>query len=337
MSYIDSAALRDWLLAVCALVAAIVAAGATRVFLRSRRLRRWEPLLRELAPPISYFVMVLGLRAFADFAPLSESLRPWVQDGIYVLGAVIVTFVIHRALMLAVEWGAQRSPRSLLLQHGFIPLLKNVITIFVFFTATIFVLRRFGQDVLSLLTALGVGSLAVGLAAKDTLANMIAGFTLIIDRNLKPGDRINLAGATGEVDEIGLRSTRIRTGDGNILIVPNSELVNTKILNLSMPTIETSCTTEIRVPYWASFQDIRKICLQALEETPRVSKARGRSVLLKSLAEGHQIIQIAFWVEDASESGGVLSQVHETILGRLQDARIGLIHPAHAAQPSPPA
>jgi MscS family membrane protein len=191
--------------------------------------------------------------------------------------------------------------------------------------------------VLSLLTALGVGSLAVGLAAKDTLANMIAGFTLIIDRNLKPGDRINLSGSTGEVDEIGLRSTRIRTGDGNVLIVPNSELVNTKILNLSMPTLETSASTEIRVPYWASFQDVRKICLQALEETPRVSKTRGRSVLLKSLADGHQVIQIGFWVEDASESGSVLSQVHETILGRLQSSRIALMHPAHAAQPSPPA
>ena len=75
------------------------------------------------------------------------------------------------------------------------------------------------------MVSLGVGSLAVGLAAQDTLANMFAGFTLMLDRPFRVGDRIQLAsGEVGDVEAIGMRATRIKTSDETILVVPNSLL-----------------------------------------------------------------------------------------------------------------
>src|SRR3990170_7935615 len=99
----------------------------------------------------------------------------------------------------------------------FLPLIEKLIFIFIFITGLIIVLKHFDYDILSLVTALGVTSLAIGLAAKDTLANMISGFTLMIDRPFRIGDRIQLAsGQWGDVVDIGLRSTKMQTGDNTL-------------------------------------------------------------------------------------------------------------------------
>jgi small-conductance mechanosensitive channel len=233
--------------------------------------------------------------------------------------------------MVAIERSAARSSHSNTLQQGFIPLIRNLITLFVFFSGAIMVLKRFNYDVMSLLTALGVGSLAVGLAAKETLSNMISGFTLIIDRNLRPGDRINLAGAVGDVEEIGLRSTRLKTGDGSVLIVPNSELVNTKILNLSLPARAKSCSTRFGVGYDVSFAKLKSICLEILAQIPQCNQNRGKWVNLERLSDGHQAVAVGFWLNDMDDQGAALSEFHDKLLARLGREGIAL----HAPLPVP--
>ena len=88
------------------------------------------------------------------------------------------------------------------------------------------VLDYFGVDVTALVTALGIGGLAISLAAQDTLSNMISGIMLLMDQPFRIGDRIEIQGLTtglstrGDVVAIGLRSTRIRTRDNRMVIVP---------------------------------------------------------------------------------------------------------------------
>ena len=168
----------------------------------------------------------LGLRIAIEVAPLGPKSEVLLQSVAYVLFVLTFLNLVRQAAMIGIEISSQRARASDTFQHGFVPLLKNVVSLVIFTMGGIMVLKYFGYDVMSLVTALGVGSLAVGLAAKDTLSNMISGFTLIIDRNLHPGDKINLGGTVGVVDVIGLRSTRLNTRDGNVLIVPNEDLVN---------------------------------------------------------------------------------------------------------------
>jgi len=284
-------------------------------------------VVRELAPTATNLIYVIGLKLFVDVAPLSEGPARWLSAIAYVLTVLIVLNLIRRAAMMAIEWPALRSQTSDTLQKGFIPLFRNLVTLFVFFSGVIMVMRYFNYDVLSLLTALGVGSLAVGLAAKDTLSNMISGFTLIIDRNLHPGDRINLGGSVGDVEEIGLRSTRIKTGDGNTLIVPNAELVNTKILNLSLPSRAVGCSTQIRVPYSVPFQKVREICLSSIDSVAKRDRNHGTWVNLSSIGEGYQQISMGFWVAEVDHVGGAVSDLNEKLLQSLQKEGIALHAP----------
>ena len=319
--------IREWALAAAVLFITLAARGAISTFLgKADREGKWA-LAGALAPSISNLIYILGLYIFSEIAPLNPRIQVWLDNGIYVVAVIFLLGMVRRAAMIGIEWSSARSSNSHTLQLGFIPLIRNVITIFVFIAGSIMVLKRFNYDVLSLLTALGVGSLAVGLAAKDTLANMISGFTLIIDRNLRPGDRINLGGSVGDVEEIGIRTTRLRTGDGNTLIVPNSELVNTKILNLSLPSREKSTSTTIRVPHDTSFERVKAICLDLISQIEKAHPSRGKWVNLTQVTDGYLLITIGFWLREMDDNGAALSDLHSRLLNQFKKEGISLYSP----------
>lgn len=315
----------EWILGGGVLIATSLAATGTHTFLKHlHKNHKWQ-FLRILAPSVSNLLYIIGLKLATEVAPLNSRTLVWVDGTVYVLAVFIFLHFIQKSALLGIEWSFLKENSSETLRKGFIPLLRNIITLFVFLTGVIMVLKHFNYDVMSLVTALGVGSLAVGLAAKDTLSNMISGFILIIDRNLRPGDRINLTGMIGDVEEIGLRSTQIKMGDGNTLIVPNSELVNTKILNLSIPTREISCSLSIRVPYSIPFSKIKTICLGILNQVNYASKTRKGWVNLASLANGYQAIDVGFWVSEMNEAGAAVSEFNELLLLRFQQEGIPLV------------
>ncbi len=276
--------------------------------------KRGELDLKLLVGPASRMVLVVGLGAFMDALPLPKVADLWADRTLFVLGALAFAFLIHRVLVIALEFFTRRTRSTEVLQLGFFPMIRNLITLFVMASASIAILKRLGYDVVSLLTALGVGSLAVGLAAKETLSNMISGFTLLIDQNLVPGDRVQLAGVTGTVEQIGLRSTRIRTGQGSMLIVPNAELVNTRILNLSQPSESKAVTLQFRAPLQIHFSKLEQISIDALEGASEICKAKPRTARLSSIADGNQLVTLTFWVDSPDLEADATSQVNQKLL-----------------------
>ena len=256
--------------------------------------------LRSVAAGISWLLVPLTLYWAAGIAPISKKWATGIQDFASVASIVILMGALRTFLLHMIEWSMRRAPRTVALTEGFIPLIRNLVTLLTFLLGAVLVLKQFGYDVWSLLTALGVGSLAIGLAAKDTLSHMISGFVLIIDRNLHPGDRISFAGATGTVEVIGLRSTRMTTPDGSTWVVPNSELVNTKILNFSLRHGSTRISTVVRVPQQVQMEKIRELGREVLRAVPDADRSREFESVVQSLAEGFQSVELAFWVNTES-------------------------------------
>lgn len=259
--------------------------------------------LEKISPAISWVSFPICLYWAATLAPLPVS---WanILRAIAYIGAIFVIMAALRKLALySTEWALRRVSSSANFSSGFIPIVRNLVTLVTFLLGAILVLQHFGYDVWSLITALGVGSLAVGLAAKDTLSHMISGFVLIIDRNLRPGDRISFSGATGTVEEIGLRSTRIITPSGNAWIVPNTELVNTKILNFSLPSTATKISTLVKVALETPLELVRKTGAEVLQLTPGAEVRRGLDVRVQNLLDGQQSLELSFWTSDNSPEG----------------------------------
>ena len=168
-----------------------------------------------------------------------------------------------------------------------LPLLVNrIISIVIISLSAVIVLDRFGMNITSILTVLGAGSLAIGFAAQDTLSNMISGFIIMIDRPFRVGDRIRIpTGEVGDVFEIGLRSTKILDFDNNLVVVPNNDLVNTRIVNYGYPRGEIRLTIEISVAYGVDIDRVKMIIIDAAASHPDVLKDPAPEVFLMKLAD----------------------------------------------------
>ncbi len=119
---------------------------------------------------------------------------------------------------------------------------KKAVSVFLWFIGVIWALDALGIDVKALIATLGIGGVAIAFAAQETVKNVIGGITIIVDRTLRIGDTVNVSGVEGTVEDIGLRSTKVRAYSGRIVTIPNSKLVDTNIENITTePTRKVVC------------------------------------------------------------------------------------------------
>jgi MscS family membrane protein len=173
--------------------------------------------------------------------------------------------------------------------------------------------------------SLGVGSLAHGLAAQDTLANMFAGFTLMLDRPFRVGDRIQLStGEAGDVLAIGMRATQIRTYDATVLVVPNGVLVKDRLVNLSEPARSIVARVELTFAFGTDLDVARGVLVQAAAASPRVAADPPPVLLVTRFSELGIHATLVFHVADYTELGLARGEVQENAWRRLQAADIEL-------------
>lgn len=197
-------------------------------------------------------------------------------DALAYLAVVVVFLKIAAGVVrVFIEWYLSRlsdegAPQ---LKKTISPLISKITGLLLGMVAVIIILDHFGVNIGSLLVSLGVGSLAVALAAQDTLANMIAGFVILVDRPFRVGDRIELpSGQVGDVTQIGLRSTRILNFENNLIIVPNAELVKGRITNFSYPHNQTRAMLKFGVAYGVDPDRVRTILLSIANAHPDILK-----------------------------------------------------------------
>ena len=128
-----------------------------------------------------------------------------------------------------------------------VPLVRKALRVFVIILLVLFILKNvMGRDISTLLAGLGLGGLAFALAAKDTIANLFGSAVVFTDRPFKVGDRIVVGGHDGTVEEVGFRSTRIRTLIGHLVIIPNATIANTNLVNITeRPYIKRSLAVTV--------------------------------------------------------------------------------------------
>jgi MscS family membrane protein len=186
------------------------------------------------------------------------------ESILYIVVILLVVRILLAVVREIIDWyleriSAEGAPK-LKLTLG--PLTHKVVNLLVGLIAMIIVLDHFGINIGSLLVSLGVGSLAVALAAQDTLANMIAGFVILVDSPFRVGDRIELTGGqVGDVQQIGLRSTRILNFDNNVMILPNAELVKGRIVNYSYPYPQTRVLLRFELAHGTDPEKVRRLLL----------------------------------------------------------------------------
>jgi MscS family membrane protein len=289
-----------------------------------------DRILKRITPPASLLVIFAGLYYAVHSLPLPDKAHIISSGAIFVVNVVIFANIAYRMFDEVLNWyGVRVAERT---GGGpdrqILPLVEKVFVIFLVGAALIVTLKHFGYDILSLVTALGIGSLAIGMAAKDTLANMISGFTLMIDRPFRIGDRIQLAsGQWGDVVDIGLRSTKIKTFDNTLLIIPNSELCNSTVVNMAFPDVMGKGRINVGVGYGSDVRLVKELLVRIAGEVPDVLKDPSPEAFFVSFGDSALSMSLFFWVDDYNKVFSTADQLNTLIITRFRDAGIEIPYP----------
>jgi small-conductance mechanosensitive channel len=230
-----------------------------------------------------------------------HQLLEYAESLLYVAAVLLGTRIVLGIIREVIHWYLDRvsAEGAARLKQTLGPLTNKIIDVILGLVAIIVILDHFGINIGSLLVSLGVGSLALALAAQDTLANMIAGFVILVDRPFRVGDRIELAGGQiGDVQEIGLRSTRMMNFDHNMIIIPNAELVKARIVNFSHPWTATRVVLRFEFAEGTDPESVRQILLGLASTRPALARDPAPAVHLTNLTGS--AIQLTFSARCAS-------------------------------------
>jgi MscS family membrane protein len=255
-----------------------------------------DRILAVLLAHVRPLLIVLGLRLATHevrkgMLPTDLTLEQVLEYGdqlLYVAGVLIVLKIVVGILREFIDWYLEKASAGggAALRSTLGPLTTKTMNVLVGMVGVIVILDHFGINIGSLVVSLGVGSLAVALAAQDTLANMIAGFVILVDRPFRVGDRIELAaGVLGDVQQIGLRSTRILNFDNNVVVLPNAELVKGRITNYTHPHAPTRVLLRFEVGLGADPAVVRRILLEIAGGQPDLLKEPPPAVFMTALTE----------------------------------------------------
>jgi small-conductance mechanosensitive channel len=217
-------------------------------------------ILRSLRTPSIFWCIAIGLYFALELSELPRKYVDIADKAIYILLIFSATVAIANLAVRAFENYTQRSDINIPATGIILGVFKAAIII----AGILVILNFLGISIAPLLTALGVGGLAVALALKDTLSNLFAGLHIIASKQVRPGDYIKLnSGEEGVVTDITWRSTTITSPAHNIIIVPNAQVASATITNYEFPDRQMSLSVQLTVPHSADLDKVEAVTCEA--------------------------------------------------------------------------
>ncbi|WP_030293567.1 mechanosensitive ion channel family protein [Streptomyces katrae] len=261
--------LHDWLVAGIAVAAGALAGLLLRALVRwlgrHAERTRWSgddiivDALRTLAP---WAAVIAGVAVAASTLPLHARILGFVNQSLTALIILIATLSAARVISGLVQSvaGARTGVA------GSATIFVNITRIVVLVMGVLVALETMGVSIAPLVTALGVGGLAVALALQDTLANLFAGVHILASKTVQPGDYIRLSsGEEGYVVDINWRNTVVRNLSNNLVIIPNGRLARTNMTNFTQPEQQLSILVQVGVGYESDLEQVERVTLEVVD------------------------------------------------------------------------
>ena len=285
-------------------------------------------LLRGPIKIITFVVLLhIGLRVFA-WPVWTQHL---ISNGLKITVACSLTYVALKFidLLMGIWQKRAEATHAGMMDLHLLPIIRKSIKIFVAVIATLVTCQNLGMNVTGLLASLSIGGLAVGLAAQDTLSNLFGAVAIFADKPFRVGDRIMLDSIDGQVETIGLRSTRVRNQDGFLVTIPNKNMASANIVNVSKrPNIKT--VMNIGVTYDCSSAKVER-AMQIIEEIFRPHPKTADLIISFNKFESSALnIMVVHWwnSQDMKEYLAGFQKLNLELKQRFDDESIGFAFPS---------
>ena len=272
----------------------------TRVWLKKwaeKTETKFDDLLLELLNgPVRVVTFVIFLRIGLDVFQWPEKVQTVMNKGFTVIVAITLIYAVLKFIDLLMGYWHQRARADAdrAFDQQLFPIVRKSLKVFVIAVGVLVTLDNLGINITAAIASLSIGGLAVGLAAQDTLANLFGAVAVFVDKPFHIGDRIQLEGVDGTVENIGLRSTRVRSLDGHLVAIPNKIMGNAIITNISLrPHIKTMMS--VGVTYDTSTAKLKR-AIQLLEEIYRAHpQTHDLIVSFNKFADSALNLQVIHW------------------------------------------
>ena len=235
--------LQTWLIALSIIVGSAllgkvvywIFSKIARAFTSKTKTQFDDIVVDMIEEPAVFMIIASGIWFSLKTLVLPDRLSEVIGNAYQVIVALLVGWLLSRLFdalykQYIIPWAATTEND---LDDQLLPILSKGVKIIIWSMAFIIGMNNAGYDVAALIAGLGIGGLALAMAAKDTVSNIFGGFTIFTDQPFKIGDRIKVGGYDGSVAEIGVRSTRLKTLDGRIVTIPNSTFADSAVENVS--------------------------------------------------------------------------------------------------------
>ena len=293
-----------------------------------------EALLEEIRPQITWLVLTIALQlSLARLSFLSSGFRVLLNQAFFVAYLSIITVFLWKVVGFGTDALLRRGRteedvQSLRPIYMVANRLGEALLLIAYGSI---ILSYFGIDITAFAAALGIGGLAISLAAQDTLADAIAGFLILLDKPFRVGDRIEISGlgTWGDVVDIGTRSTRIRTRDNRLVIVPNSAIAKDQVVNYSYPDPRYRVQIEVGIDYDSDLKLARQAAIEAVQQVEGVLLDKPIDALFVDFGDSTITFRIRWWIDSYIDTRRMFDKVNEALLAGFNEANIKMPNMAY--------
>ena len=330
----------QWILPIALLVATLLAGLLIRKILFGL-LRKWqassslvlaEVLIDALRGPIIIWSLIFGIYFALESARLPPRLEYYLSKSLFALWIISFTVMATHLAGAIVRRSGKRN-------GGDMPatsLTKNLVQIGVACIGIAILLRHLGISITPLVTALGVGGLAVALALQDTLSNLFGGFYVTVAGQVRLGDYIKMnSGEEGYIVDISWRSTTLRMISNNMIIVPNSKLAQAIVTNYNLPEKQMRVAVQVGVGYDSDADQVERVLLEIAQTA--VGEVQGLAIDTPPIVRlnpgfGDFALQFQLYVivDEFSQQYLVQHELRKRILKRFREEKIDMPFPTSA-------
>jgi len=292
-----------------------------------------DRIIEKTKNPLFYIIILIGV--YFALIPLGfpEIVINIVNKIILSFGIIFVTIILTRLVNIFIDsWGkvwAKKTESSL--DDDLLPLFHKFSKVVLILFSLIIIVRSWGFNVTSLLAGVGIIGMVLGLALKDTLANIFGGVSMILDKNMKVGDKVKIGDDLGVIEDIGLRSSKLRTYDNELIIIPNNKLANNKIKNYAQPNNFHRAVVNFGVEYGNDVEKVKKVVMDAIQginDAIYNDEDRKPLVVFNEMGDSGLSFSTLIW-STHEKSHGVKLEATKRIYNALNKAKIGIPFPTH--------
>lgn len=290
-----------------------------------------DQIIDHLHSPIYFSVILLGFALAVTLLAFGEPYDFIIFSSLRTIAYVVWTIFLLRMVRSTLRIVAANDQRVAILHPQTLPLFENIALIIIVVLAVYVIFSAWNIDMTAWLASAGIVGIAVGFAAKDTLANLFSGVFIMADAPYKIGDFVVLdTGERGEITHIGIRSTRLRTRDDIEITVPNSVMGNTKIINESGgPEEKFRIRVAVGVAYGSDIDKVREILMDIALSDEAVCEDPEPRVRFRTFGPSSLDFELLCWIEQPVLRGRVLDALNCQVYKRFIEEKIEIPYSKH--------